>query len=298
MTLSLHLENANILYATNVPLSSFSTMGVGGNAEYMVFPRTLAEMECIHQLVKYFEVPFRVLGKGANILVSDQGCKGIVIHTKYLQKIEIFDNYITAECGVALGKLLKVAADYELSGLERLCGITATVGGAVTMNAGAMYFEIENSIDSVFYLPKKETRFLWIRQHDFAFGYRHSLSLADRGIVGAVKFHFTHRPRFAALQEMKAIAKTRKNKQPLQYKNAGSIFKRTDHCIPAKIIDELGLKGLRIGDAAVSTKHSGFIINLGSATFKDVISLIQMIEFKVKEAYGIELQREVDIWCD
>lgn len=272
------------------PMSLHTSFKTGGKADFYVLPSSAEELEKILRL----DVPITILGNGSNILVTDKGIRGIVINLKNLNNYKVEDNYITAESGVSVIKLASIAAQNSLSGLEFACGIPGTVGGAVYMNAGAYGGEMKDVVVSSSYIDKKTLEIKTIEDHEFA--YRESIySKKIDGIILNVKVKLQKGNQDEIQAKMNENVNSRNEKQPVDKASAGSTFKRKTDAVPAKLIDEAGLKGYKIGGAEVSTKHAGFIINSGNATSKDILELIEYVKKVVKEKFDVDLETEVKI---
>ena len=290
------LERAGISFARNIPLAPYTTFRIGGMADCMVFPKTAEEAVYAFRLCKTKNIPCFVLGRGANLLVSDGGVRGAVICMRYLSAVTQADNCIQAQAGVPLGKLLSLCQKNGLGGLSHLCGIPATVGGAVAMNAGANGAEIGDAVEFVTFYDSREDTVKCFAQKEFAFGYRHSLCHMREGMILSVSFRFSPASPIVLLSEMKALAKERKAKHPLDYPSAGSTFRRPFPYFAPRLIEGAGLKGCRVGDAVISQKHAGFILNLGSASAKDVHTLITHAQTVVRDTYSVSLEPEIIFW--
>ncbi len=249
--------------------------------------------------------PLCILGNGSNVLVSDYGFAGLVIITNHARRVEFAENlkepdtcYVYAECGVSLtGLSVECGRDHALSGLEFACGIPGTVGGALVMNAGAFGREMEQVVVSAdfFDLNTGETGYLC--DHEMGFAYRHSIFLDNPNlIVLSMTLLLRYGSAPDIVEAMKFNINERRTKQPLEYPSAGSVFKRPDGYFVGKMVQDLNLKGTRIGGAEVSVKHGGFIINridIGGATARDVIELISLIQDSIYHHYNAVLQCEI-----
>lgn len=286
--LKLITDEKNIL--VNEPMSKHTTFRTGGNADFFVTPESIEELEKILKV----SGNVIVIGNGSNLLVTDKGIRGIVVSLKKLNNFEINDEIITVDSGMPIAKLARIAADNSLTGLEFACGIPGTVGGAVFMNAGAYGGEMKDVVVSSTYLDKKTLEIKTLEEHNFK--YRSSIYAEELdGIILSVKLKLTHGNKEEIQNKIKENMESRNSKQPVNKPSAGSTFKRQEGVIAAKLIDEAGLKGYKIGGAEVSTLHAGFVINSGDATSKDILDLIEYIKKSVKEEYGVELEPEVKI---
>ncbi|AZR72125.1 UDP-N-acetylenolpyruvoylglucosamine reductase [Anoxybacter fermentans] len=276
----------------NAPMSQYTSFKIGGPADLMVEPTNCEGLQKILQFFSRANVPYFVLGKGSNLLVGDRGIRGVVIKMTGLNYIRIEGNRITAGAGVTLAKLASCALESELTGLEFASGIPGTLGGAVVMNAGAYGGEMKDIITQVIaYTPAGEKKVL--TNEEIGFGYRKSIFQKNGWIVVEAEMKLKKGDPVEIRAKMIDLNNRRKEKQPLEYPSAGSVFKRPKGYYVGALIEEAGLKGYTIGDAQVSQKHAGFIINRGNATAKDVLSLIRYIQKRVWEMEGVELEPEI-----
>ena len=242
-------------------------------------------------------IAITVIGNGSNLLVSDKGIAGITVMIK-LEKIEIQeqDNIVQIKVGAGekLGKLAQICLQKEITGLEELSGIPGTIGGAVRMNAGAHGKEMKDIIKSVKAInyQGQEKEFT---PEELAFKYRSSIFKKEKYIITEVTLTLEKGRKEEIKAKMDEYAMYRKEKQPMEYPSAGSTFKRGNDFITAKLIDEAGLKGYEIGDAAVSTKHSGFIINKGKATAQDVLTLVKYVKDTIYKKFQKEIELEIEV---
>ena len=291
-TLSELLPLAEILY--DEPMSKHTTFRVGGAAD--VFVRIASEEQLkvlIPELVKS-EIPYYVIGKGSNLLVGDKGFRGVVIQLdEAFEKIKVNNNIVTACAGASMAKIAKTALQNSLTGFEFAAGIPGCVGGGVIMNAGAYGGEMKDVVSKVRVLCK-DGNIKEYTNEAMSFGYRFSaLKNKPEYIVLEVEIILEPGNEEEILAKMQDLAKRRKDKQPLEYPSAGSTFKRPEGYFAGKLIGDAGLSGYSVGDAEVSEKHNGFVINRGNATAADVRTLIETIQCKVYEQFGVNLEREV-----
>lgn len=271
-------------------MANHTTFRTGGVADYYVTPETVEELEKILQLDR----PVTILGNGSNVLVTDLGIRGIVVSLKKMNHYTIENNSILAESGVAVARLSQEAAKNSLSGLEFACGIPGTLGGAVYMNAGAYGGEMKDVVVSTVYLDRATMQIKTCENHEFV--YRGSIfSNQLDGIILRVQLQLKPGDKEEIFAKMKENMQSRNTKQPVNLPSAGSTFKRKEGVIAAKLIDEAGLKGYRIGGAEVSTLHAGFVVNTGNATSQDILDLIAYIQKVVNEKYQVTLDPEVKI---
>ncbi|MBR6689418.1 MAG: UDP-N-acetylmuramate dehydrogenase [Clostridia bacterium] len=282
----------------NEPMEKHTTLKVGGPADILVLPENVQDVIDAMEFAKEYDVPVTVIGNGSKLLVLDGGIRGLVIKLgSKFSNVEVNGEYITAEIGLSMPRLAIIAKDNELTGLEFAAGIPGYLGGGVFMNAGAYGGELGNVIEEVTYLDKNN-EVKTLTHDELEFGYRSSYfkNHKDEGnIILQAKFKLTKGNKEEIEAKMKENNDSRKAKQPLEYPNAGSTFKRPEGYFVGKLIDDLGLKGYRIGGAEVSTKHSGFIVNVDHAKAKDVLDLINYIKEKVFEANKVKLEEEIII---
>ena len=281
----------------NEPMSMHTSFRIGGCAEVMAFPKTKDQLAEILKLSKVLDCKCAILGAGTNVLAPDEGISGIVICLKdAMDGMEMLENdRICVMAGVTMTRAAVFAANKGLSGLEFAHGIPGTVGGGVYMNAGAYGGEICQVCESVEVMDRQGN----LRQLSGAqmeFSYRHSILEETGDIVISAVFKLTPQPVAQIRARMKELMEKRSASQPLDLPSAGSAFKRPAQGYAAALIDETGLKGYQVGDAAISTKHAGFAVNLGGATAADVRMLLQQVSDKVFEKTGIRLEPEVRIW--
>jgi UDP-N-acetylmuramate dehydrogenase len=281
------------------PMSRHTSIGVGGNADAVVWPERSEELSRIVLFLRQFQVPFIPIGNGTNLIVKDGGYKGAVISMLRMSGISLAERgseqvLLHAGAGATLSEIVLLSEKRSLSGMEFCAGIPGSVGGAVRMNAGAYGIEIKDVIETV-ELMIVSGEIQESGKDDLKFTYRNLDIPEDTVIVGA---SFSLRKGFEEQihARINEILGKRKNKHPLEYRNAGSIFKNPNGGIPAgRIIDELGLKGVQIGEAKISEKHGNFIVNLGNAKASDIIALIDIIKTKARSERGIALETEVMI---
>lgn len=277
-------------------LSNHTTFRIGGAAKYFAVPKNEEEiMEAVDfAIVK--DLPYYILGKGSNVLFADEGYPGVVIEIGAgMEKVErIGDTGIRAQAGVSLSALATFAAREGLSGLEFAGGIPGTLGGAVTMNAGAYGGEMKDVIVSAKVMDK-EGAVQELSCEELQLGYRTSIVQKKQLVVLEAEFLLKPGETETIQNTMKELNAKRREKQPLEYPSAGSTFKRPEGYFAGKLIEDAGLRGYRVGDAQVSEKHCGFVVNRGKATCAEVIQLIEDVQKEVKEQFGVQLEPEVRI---
>jgi UDP-N-acetylmuramate dehydrogenase len=287
----LALKGLDIKY--NVPLSTLTSFRIGGPAAMVMRPRNAEDIRKTIQACSQFVVPYCVLGNGTNVLAPDAGYPGVVIRIDTPLTTPLFvDTTVTCPAGTALSVLARESVGMHLMGLETLSGIPGTVGGAVAMNAGAYGAEIRHIIKSLRIL--KSGHVLDVEANKTDFGNRTSKYSAPDVIVLSATFQL-ERDDGGAKERMLESMKQRKEKQPLGFPSAGSVFKRPKGRFAGALIESCGLKGFSVGGAQVSPLHAGFIVNTGKATERDVLELISIIQQRVLDETGVRLEREVKL---
>ena len=279
------------------PMSKHTSFRIGGDAEIMAFPQNDEELKEILNLSRLLDCEYRILGAGTNVLAPDEGLAGVVICLKDgLDGMEqLDDTHIRVYAGVTMTRCALFAANLGLSGLEFAHGIPGTVGGGVYMNAGAYGGEICQVCESVTVMtPEGVCKTL--TNAEMAFSYRHSALEESDDIVICAVFSLKKAPVEEIKETMKQLSVRRKESQPLDLPSAGSAFKRPAQGYAAALIQQCGLKGFRIGAAGISEKHSGFAVNLGGATAREVRELLNKVSETVLEQTGVSLEPEVRIW--
>lgn len=274
------------------PMSRYTTFHVGGCAEFLVLPETIEQIKEIIQLAKKEEVPYLLLGNGSNMLVSDQGVSGIVIRFQRFQKMEVNGEEITAQAGVSLALLGKTACKHSLTGLEFAAGIPGTLGGAIRMNAGAYGGEMKDVVTEVTVLMEDGV-VAELPADQLGFAYRKSVVEEKNYVVLEVKMKLQQGNEDEIRNYMDQLSKQRREKQPLEYASAGSTFKRPEGHFAGKLIQDAGLRGFAIGDAMVSEKHCGFVINRKNATAKEIVDVMKYVQKEVKDKFDVLLEPEV-----
>lgn len=282
------------------PMSAHTTFRIGGPADYFVEAGNESVLKELLLLCKETETPFFILGNGSNLLVSDEGYRGVMISLRGFDEIsfregegtEAGKTIMTAGSGVLLSKAAMQAAERGLTGFEFAGGIPGTLGGAVTMNAGAYGGEIRDVILSARVMTKAgDVREL--STEELALSYRHSIIQEKDLIVLSADFAFDHGDEEQIKEQMRQLNARRREKQPLEYGSAGSTFKRPEGYFAGKLIQDAGLKGYRSGDVMVSEKHGGFVVNVGKGTCRDAMRVIEHVQRTVYEQFGVELELEV-----
>ncbi len=293
--LKLNLKNSNIY--ENEDMKKHTTFKIGGKADYYIKVRSIEDLRWIVNFTKENNIPLTVTGNGSNLLVKDNGIRGITVNIDFDQIDVNYENnevLINLGAGVKLGMLARKLADMEIQGFEFASGIPGTIGGAIRMNAGAYGKEFKEIIESVTYMDS-DGNLQTLKNDEIEFSYRHSRFISTDEIIvsGIIKLEKGNRQEI--IEKINNYQNLRKEKQPIDMPSAGSTFKRGTNYITAQLIDEAGLKGYTIGGAQVSTKHAGFIVNTGEATAEDVLNLIEYIIKIIYEKYGKVIELEIEI---
>ncbi len=277
----------------NEPMSKHTSFRIGGPADLFIKVNDVDELNCVLKVAKKNNIAVTCIGNGSNTLVKDKGIRGITIKLNFTD-INVNGDIIEVGSGVAIPVLAKVAYDNSLTGLEFASGIPGTVGGAIAMNAGAYDGEFGNIVVSTKYMDEN-LEVHTITKEEQEFSYRHSFFSTGKNIIISTIIKLEKGNKEEIKEKMQDDASRRKEKQPLNFPSAGSVFKRKSEYIPAQIIDKCGLKGYNINDAYVSKLHAGFIVNKGNATADDVLKLIEHIKKVVKEKYKVDLELEIKV---
>ncbi|PKM57104.1 MAG: UDP-N-acetylenolpyruvoylglucosamine reductase [Firmicutes bacterium HGW-Firmicutes-3] len=286
-------EGAGFFY--NEPMSRHTSFKIGGPADLLFVPKTNKHIEDMIRLCIEFGIPYYIMGNGSNLLVSDLGYRGVIIWIcKNMSAYKIEGNRIYAQGGILLSSLSKHIYRAGLRGFEFASGIPGTLGGAVYMNAGAYGGEIKDVIVEAETLTRKgELRTL--TKEALELGYRHSSLQIHEDIVLSATLVLEQGDKKTIKALMQDLGQRRKDKQPIEMPSAGSTFKRPEGYYAGKLIMDAGLSGFHVGDARVSLKHCGFVVNEGQATCKDVLELIDYIQNEVKSKFDVDLEPEVRI---
>ncbi len=274
-------------------MKKHTSFKVGGPADVLVIAKSEEEIINAIKICKDNNLPCFVMGNGSNLLVTDKGIRGVVIKiNEGFDKVEVVEDTIRAQAGALLTVVSKVALRSSLAGMEFASGIPGTIGGAITMNAGAYGGEMKDIVRSVRVLSSGG-QILDLNNDQMDFRYRNSIVKSDDLIVLSVDFKLA----YGVFEEIETIINDltyqRTSKQPLELPSGGSTFKRPEGYFAGKLIDDSGLRGLRHGDAQVSEKHCGFVVNRGNASYKEVMELIEMIQKTVRDNYGVQLEMEI-----
>lgn len=277
----------------NEPMKKHTTFQVGGNADCLIAIENEEELKSLIRYLNQIEIPYLILGNGSNLLVSDDGFRGIVLKTKgSFSDITVEGELITAQAGALLSQVAKAACEQGLAGFEFAAGIPGTVGGGVVMNAGAYGGEMSQVVQEVEVIDKSG-EILVMDNSSMEFGYRRSAIKNYPFVVKQVTFKLQKGDKEQIKAKMDELAAARREKQPLEFPSAGSTFKRPEGYFAGKLIMDAGFRGFTLGGAQVSEKHCGFVINKNNATAKDISDLMKEVADGVYEKFGVQLEPEV-----
>ena len=278
------------------PMARHTTMRVGGPAEILFSPANEGELLFAVREAKRAGAPFRIIGNGSNLLVLDGGLPGLTIRLgEAFSKISVDGNQIRAQAGALLSRVAAAARDASLTGLEFASGIPGSAGGGMAMNAGAYGGQLSDVFEGCRALDPETGIISALGPAEMALGYRESAALSRGLIVTEAAFRLTAGDRTAIQAKRDDLSARRREKQPLNLPSAGSMFKRPEGHFAGALIEQAGLKGLRVGGACVSEKHAGFVVNDRNATARDVLDLIRLVQARVLEHSGVRLETEVRI---
>ncbi len=274
----------------NAGLVEYNTYGIKTSAKYLVKPDSIDKLSNLINYLNKENIKYLILGKGSNVILPDTLFDGVIISLEKLNNIEIDDTLVSAECGILLSTLAKTCISSSLEGLEYLALIPGTLGGALYGNAGVKEHTIYDNLESVLVIRGGKLKTL--KKEDIKIDYRYTEFKDNNDILVSAIFNLKKENRENLEKIVKENRIKRLNSQPLEYKNAGSVFKNPENNFAGKLIEEAGLKGYHINDAEVSIKHANFIVNKGNATSKDIKELIKTIQKKIRNKYNIELELE------
>lgn len=275
----------------NVDLKKYNTYGIGGIAKYMVFPSSEEKLVKLLDYIKNEKMSWYILGGGSNVIIPDEDYDGVIINLKELNNYEFDKDVINVESGISLGKLVSVMLDAGYTNLSPLMGIPGLLGGAIIGNAGAYGASIFDYIISVKFIDE-DGNIKELNKEKIKYDYRWTEFKERRVIVLSAKIRCINGNVAEAKEKIKENLKKRRKSQPLEYKNAGSVFRNPPSHAAGYLIEHSGLKGITVGGAMVSEKHANFIINFNNATSRDIIKLVELIKSKVKDVYNVELELE------
>lgn len=279
----------------NELMKNHTSFKIGGPADVFIIPSSIDELINAIKIARQKEIPYFIMGNGTNLLVKDGGIRGVVIKVNSsIDKLMVEGEKIRAQAGALLSSISKFALENSLTGIEFASGIPGTVGGAVMMNAGAYNGEIKDIVSKVTALTR-DNEIVTYTNEEMNFGYRKSRVIEEELVVLEVEFSLRKGDYEEISNKMQELKDKRTSKQPLELPSAGSTFKRPEGHFAGQLIDEAGLRGLRYKDAQVSQKHCGFIVNLGNATYKDISTLITIVQKTVKDVHGVDLELEIKV---
>jgi UDP-N-acetylmuramate dehydrogenase len=291
-----HKELGEVLF--DEPMKNYTSFRIGGPVDVMIIPKTEKEIIKAVKICRDNNIKYFIMGNGTNLLVKDSGIRGVVIKIgNGFDKINIMDNKIICQSGALLSVVGKRALRESLTGFEFASGIPGTIGGAITMNAGAYGGEMKDRVIKVKVLDKNNN-IIELKNEEMNFRYRGSKVIDEELIVLSVELGLEKGEYSLIEEKMKDLTYQRTSKQPLEFPSGGSTFKRPVGYFAGKLIDDAGLRGLRYGDAQVSEKHCGFIVNVGEASFHDVFTLIKTVQKIVNDKFDIMLEPEIKIIGD
>ncbi|WBB30422.1 UDP-N-acetylmuramate dehydrogenase [Parvimonas micra] len=289
----------NCIVRYDEPLKNHTTFKIGGNCIALIEPREVSDIVETIKICRENSIKFFVIGNGSNLLFPDEGYNGVIIKLKgEFSTIQVEGEYLIVNSGAKLSEVYTVAYENSLTGFEFASGIPGTIGGAIYMNAGAYGGEMKDIVESVQVLDLDNFELRELKNEELEFSYRKSIIQRKNYIVTTIKLKLQKGNK----EEIKAVyedlRERRNSKQPLNFGSAGSTFKRPEGHFASKLIEDAGLKGYHINDAWVSEKHSGFVVNKGNASYKEVMELIEYVQNVVFEKFGVKLETEVRILKD
>ena len=279
----------------NEEMRNHTTFKIGGPVDIMVLPQDEEDVATVVSFCRQRDIPLFIFGVGSNLLVRDRGIRGVAMKLgENLDEVEVSGEEIYAQAGVKLSALSRIAAFHSLSGLEFAEGIPGSLGGALVMNAGAYDGEMQDVVIAVRAISP-DGSIKTFNNKEVRFGYRQSIFQSNGYIIISATLKLVTGKRKEIEKQMLEFARRREEKQPLDKPSAGSTFRRPPGFYVGPMLEELGFKGYQIGDAQVSSKHAGFIVNNGNATARDVLDLIAYIQQKAQERFGVDLQSEIRV---
>lgn len=289
----------NCIVRYDEPLKNHTTFKIGGNCIALIEPREVSDIVETIKICRENSIKFFVIGNGSNLLVPDEGYNGVIIKLKSeFSTIQVEGEYLIVNSGAKLSEVYTVAYENSLTGFEFASGIPGTIGGAIYMNAGAYGGEMKDIVKSVQVLDLDNFELRELKNEELEFSYRKSIIQRKNYIVTTIKLKLQKGNKEEINAVYEDLRERRNSKQPLNFGSAGSTFKRPEGHFASKLIEDAGLKGYHINDAWVSEKHSGFIVNKGNASFKEVMELIEYVQKVVFEKFGVKLETEVRILKD
>ena len=290
------LQNNVVEYKRLTNLSRISTVRIGGIADMVVYPNSTDMLAKLVKKLNDSKIPYKILGRMSNVLMAKDYYQEVIIRTDRIDAFNVNDNNLTVSTGISLSRLAKIALNCSLSGLEALSGIPGSIGGAIRGNAGAYGREMSDIVSSVTLLEPSLGDVFEIKNSQLDFSYRHSSVIQSDLIILSAKISLCRSTVDAVYSKMIDIANRRRAAQPTEFPTLGSVFKRCEgDLLPWQLIDGCGLRGYSVGDAEISKKHAGFIVNRGSAKASDFLSVVEQAEKSVLDRYKIKLEREFEV---
>lgn len=287
------LNELQIEYIENAILAQYTTFRIGGAARMVVFPHDSGEAVTVLELLRAENVRVLIIGNGSNLLISDNGFDGAAVVLSRMKSVSVDGCRIRADAGASLTGLASEAQKNALTGLEFAYGIPGTLGGGIYMNAGAYGGDMSQVVRVSRYYDPDTGKCCELTAAEHEFAYRHSAYMGNNRVILSAELELSSGDPESIAERMSELISKRRQKQPLEYPSAGSVFKRGNGFITAQAIDEAGLKGRGVGGAQVSEKHAGFIINRGGATARDVLELIEIVRSEVYKKFGYSIECEV-----
>ena len=289
----------NCIVRYDEPLKNHTTFKIGGNCIALIEPREVSDIVETIKICRENSIKFFVIGNGSNLLVPDEGYNGVIIKLKgEFSTIQVEGEYLIINSGAKLSEVYTVAYENSLTGFEFASGIPGTIGGAIYMNAGAYGGEMKDIVESVQVLDLDNFELRELKNEELEFSYRKSIIQRKNYIVTTIKLKLQKGNKEEINAVYEDLRERRNSKQPLNFGSAGSTFKRPEGHFASKLIEDAGLKGYHINDAWVSEKHSGFVVNKGNASYKEVMELIEYVQKVVFEKFEVKLETEVRILKD
>lgn len=288
-------ENGIVKIKENILMRDYTTMKIGGPADVLIEPNSIDQIQKIINIAKETNTPLTIIGNGSNLLVRDKGIRGIVVVLKdEFSQITVKENMLTAQSGATLRAAAIESFEKKLTGMEAVSGIPGTVGGAIIMNAGAYGTEMKDIVKNVVCIDR-DGNIQNFNNEEMDFSYRHSTASEKDLIVLEVSFELKPGKYEKIIEDFKEYDNKRSSRQPLDKNSAGSTFKRPEGYFASKLIDDAGLRGYRVGNAMVSEKHAGFLINIEDSTCENMLHLIEDVQKRVYDKYKVKLEREVKL---
>lgn len=280
----------------DVPMAQYTSFKAGGNARMMIIPQSIEELKAALRILTEENCPHMVLGNGSNVLVKDSGYDGAIVRIgSAFDHVRQEGDKLICGSGTLMSVVAKAAVSAGLAGFEFASGIPGSIGGAVFMNAGAYDGELSNILDRARIVSKDGKREFYMTAEELQMGYRHTLLHETGDVVAEVELKLAQGDREEIKAKIADFTQRRNSKQPVNFPSAGSFFKRPEGYFAGKLIQDAGLKGVSVGGAQVSELHSGFIINKGGATATDILQLMEIVQARVMDEFGVKLETEVRI---